>query len=98
MLKGRLGEAIVGQYFKDLNAQKLQKINESATKYEKTDFDLSKKERAKKKGKDVTPVADDWKDADEFKKVIENLDVMEDAPRPAAKKKPAGPPAGFLER
>lgn len=59
LLKGRLGEAIVGQYFKDLNAQKLQKINESAAKYEKTDFDLSKKERAKKKGKDVTPVADD---------------------------------------
>lgn len=100
LFKGRLGEAIVGQYFKDLNAQKLAKINEAAGKYEKTDFDMTKKERAKKAKQDATPVVDERKDVDDFKKVIESLDAGEDAfqPKPAGKKKPAGPPAGFLER
>lgn len=60
---------------------------------------MSKKERAKKAKKDATPAVDEWKDVDDFKKVIENLDADNDSFKPPApKKKPAGPPAGFLDR
>ncbi len=60
---------------------------------------MSKKERAKKAKKDATPAVDSRKDFDDFKKVIENLDADNDAFKaPATKKKPSGPPAGFLDR
>lgn len=74
---------MVGQFFKDLNPQKLNKVNEAAAKYEKTKFDESKKD-AKKKNK-----KDDRMDLDEFKKEIEV-----DPPKP----KPKGPPAAFMKR
>lgn len=43
---------MVGQFFKDLNPQKLNKVNEAAAKYEKTKFDESKKDAKKKNKKD----------------------------------------------
>jgi len=39
LLKGRLGETIVSSFLKDLNTQKMAKVNESAAKYEKTKYD-----------------------------------------------------------
>lgn len=82
LIKGRLGEAVVGTFFKDLNPQKLNKVNESAAKYVKTKYDESKVAKKKKK--------DERKDIEEFKKEIEVA-----PPKPKAK--PSGPPAGFLE-
>lgn len=82
LIKGRLGEAVVGTFLKDMNPQKLNKVNESAAKYVKTKYDESKVAKKKKK--------DERKDIDEFKKEIEVA-----PPKPKAK--PAGPPAGFLE-
>lgn len=74
-------------------------MNEAAEKYVKTEFDMTKKERAKMAKKDATPVVDERKDVDDFKKVIENFEVEDAMAKPAPKKKPAGgPPAGFLDR
>lgn len=77
LIKGRLGEAVVGTFFKDLNPQKLNKVNESAAKYVKTKYDESKQAKKKPAKKD------EWIDVEEFKKEIEVA-----PPKPKAK----GPP------
>lgn len=41
LLKGRLTEALVKSYFVDFNSQKQAKVDEAASKYVKTSFDIS---------------------------------------------------------
>ena len=85
VLKGRLGESFMAQHFKDMNPQKMTKVNEGAESVEGSKFDQPKVQKKAPKPKKEEPVA---------------MDVDEPAPPPKKKKKKAagGPPSSFLKR
>jgi len=80
VIKGRLGEGVVGEHFKNMKAQKLDKVNSAAETVQVTKFDRSRREEEKKKA------AEAKKKAAAEKKAKEEAKRKEEEERRAAEK------------
>lgn len=99
VMKGRLGESFIQPFIKDLNGQKLEKVNASAstitpTKYDQSKWEMEKAKKAAEKAEKAK------KKAEQSAPPVSEDALMEDAfdAAPKPKKKKKGPPAGFLQR
>ena len=99
VIKGRMGDDFMSPFIKDLNDQKMAKVNTSAetvsiSKYDQSKREMEKKKRAEEKAKKA--------ELEKASQEMMNVDMggdMEVKPVPKKKKKKkGGPPAGFLKR